>query len=340
MIHLRSYSIVVLLILGLFLQTGTCSGGGQRQPEPMKLKVLLLPYLSFAPLFIAEEEGYFAEQGLEIEFVKMTSSAPAIVALARGELDVVAAILSVGLLNAMARGAKIKFVADKGYIAFAGCTSNALVATRALVEGSELQTPAQLQGRRIALKPASFSGYFVEKLLRSAGLSLDDVEAVNIPTPAQPEALEKGAIDVTVTQEPWLTRILRGGHAVIWMPAQQVIPDFQLGMILYGPTLLDENPEAGRRFMVAYFEAVQRYNQGKTDRNVEILAKYTRLDQELLRQACWVPMREDGQINLQSVLDFQVWALKKGFIDRTVTEDEFWDPSFVEHANQVLGRSP
>ena len=48
-------------------------------------------------------------------------------------------------------------------------------------------------------------------------------------------------------------------------------------------------------------------------------------------------MRDDGQINLQSVLDFQAWAVEKGYVESPVAEEQLWDPSFVEYANEVLG---
>ena len=99
---------------------------------------------------------------------------------------------------------------------------------------------------------------------------------------------------------------------------------------------MEENPDAGRRFMVAYLKAVWQYNQGKTERNLEILAEYTGLDRELLNQACWPTARNDGQINVESILDFQAWAVEKGYLDSLVTEEQFWDPGFVEYANEVL----
>lgn len=88
--------------------------------------------------------------------------------------------------------------------------------------------------------------------------------------------------------------------------------------------------------MVAYLKAVRQYNQGKTERNLEILAEFTGLDRELLKRTCWLPIRNDGRINVESVLDFQDWAAGKGFLDSKVTEEKFWDPSFVQYANQVL----
>jgi NitT/TauT family transport system substrate-binding protein len=143
-------------------------------------------------------------------------------------------------------------------------------------------------------------------------------------------------VDLVHIGEPWITRILRAGDAVLWLPVKDVVPDFQWATIVYGPNLIEENPDAGQRFMVAYLEAVRQYNEGKTARNLEIVSKHTELDRDLLEEACWPAIHGDGTITAQSVLDFQEWGLERGLLDGTVTEEQFWDPSFAEHATQVL----
>jgi NitT/TauT family transport system substrate-binding protein len=300
------------------------------------LKVVVLPYLSFAPLFIAQEEGYFAEQGLQIEFVRMERSLAAVSLLDRGKLDVVGGTVSVGLLNAAAHGARIRIVADKGYLGTGGCTASAVVARRALVESGRLDPPAKLRGLRIAFHRAAFSEYCAEKTLQAAGLTLDELKAVDIPEQVVPEALKTGTVDLATLAEPWLTRMAQEDDAVIWSQTHQVVPDFQSGFILYGRNLLDADPEIGRRFMLAYLKGVRQYNQGKTERNLEILARHTGLDRELLRKTCWIPVHETGQINVQSMLNFQSWATKKGLAETLLAPSQFWDPRFVEYANQVL----
>jgi NitT/TauT family transport system substrate-binding protein len=327
----------VIAVLALSWLAASCAGPNQESARPpaRKLTVLALPYLGFAPYFIAQEEGYFAEQGLEIEYVKFNRSDEAIPALAQGELDVLGAATSASVLNAVARGARIKIVVDRGYFASAGCAYSAILARR---EGLESATPvraAQLKGRRIALTAGLYENYAVEKFLSTDNFTLDDVEVTDIPSPALADALTKGALDFAVVAEPWATRIVQSGGA-LWKPLNEILPDFQSAFILYGPSLLDRDPEAGKRFMTAYLKAVRRYNQGKTERNLDILAKHTELDRELLRQTCWPAMRDGGQINLQSLIEFQSWAQTKGLIDRPVTADQVWDASFINHANQAL----
>jgi len=75
--------------------------------------------------------------------------------------------------------------------------------------------------------------------------------------------------------------------------------------------------------MIAYLKSMRQYNQGKTERNLKILAKYTGLDQELLKICCWPSLRNNGQINIESMIDFQQWALKKGYLDKEIPPNQF-----------------
>ena len=337
MSNIRKCFLLGCVVLALLI--GACTPGAKVQPtpEPVTMKVVVLPYLSYAPFFIAEDEGYFAEEGIEVEYVKLQTTPQAIPVLEQRQLDVMGASPTFGLLNAIARGAKLRIVADKGYLASDGCTYAAIVARRDLVESGELADAVQLRGRRIAFNPTSFGGYFLYKVLSTAGLTFDDIQPQDLTPPAQLEALTTGAIDLGNLAEPWVSRALKTGKASVWQPIQQVAPDFQLSMIVYGPSLLDDNPDAGKRFMVAYLKAVRQYNQGKTERNLEILAEHTGLDKVVLEKACWPALNDDGHIVPESLMDFQEWAMQEGYIDSVVTQEQFWDGSFIDHANMVLG---
>ena len=335
---LRKYILYLLLISILLLQVSVSFGGEQPRGGMTKLRVLMLPFLSQASFFIAEEEGFFTEQRLQIEYIRMADSAMAIPALARGDLDVIGSILRISQFNAISREGKIKFVAGNCYLNPTGCsTYSTFIARRSLVESGELKIPAQLKGKRVEISPGSLEAYYLEKLLHTAGLTLADVKTTDIPTPVINEAFERGIVDLTVTAQPRGIQILKSGHGVLWMSVHHLLPEFQFSNILYGPSLLHNNPDVGKRFMVANLKAVRQYNAGKTKRNLEILAKHTKLDRELLGEVCWPAMRNNGQIHIDSLMDYQAWALKKGLLDKMVSPNQFWDSSFVEYANKVLG---
>jgi NitT/TauT family transport system substrate-binding protein len=321
--------LVVWLILALCLST--CAPLEKEEPPaPVKLKVVQLTYLTFAPFFIAEEEGYWAEQGLEIELVKVEESAMGIVPLLQGDLDVLAGTITFGLLNAMAREGGVRFVADKGYVEPTGCANGGILARRSLLESGALASPEQMKGLHVAVNPAAARGYFLDKVLEKGGLTEDDIEIVDVSNPALLDAMAKATIDLVVTSEPWPTRLIQAGDADFWLSYQDIAPGFQLGYVAFGPSLLEENPDAGRRFIAAYLKAIRKFNEGKTERNLEILAQYTGMDEEFLQKACWPTFHADGSIDVQSVLEFQDWSLEKGYLDGLVPVEQFWDPSFIE----------
>jgi NitT/TauT family transport system substrate-binding protein len=330
-------ALAVTLLVSAFT-IGCAASERPASPPPDHLRVVVVPFLSFAPFHIAAAEGYFERQNLDVELVNLTKTSDAIPALITGEVDVASGLLTAGILNAIAKAGRIRIVADKGYLPGNGCTFNAIIARRALVEAHQLDNPTQLKGRRFDLDVLLPEAYYVDRLLQGAGLSFDDLEIVNVPPPAEVNALANGSIDLTVATEPDVTRLVQTGTAVVWRPAQEVIPGFQWASVYYGPSLLDERPDVGERFMIAYLEAVRQYNQGKTPRNLEILARSTRLSEQLLRDACWPSIRADGQVDVDQLLQFQAWARSKGFVDKDVPRDQFVDRRFVERANAALAK--
>jgi len=305
-------------------------------PAPDKVKVSVFPYLGYLPFFIARDEGYFRDNQLDVEFVNAPSSAGALALLAHGDIDVYAGTVTAGLLNAINRDADIRIVADKGYFGASRHAYRAFLVRPDLVESGAINDPARLKGLRVAETPAGIMQYTLDVLLASVGLALDDLRFGDVPPAALMDALANGAIDIAPVSEPWVTRLLDSGAALIWKTGPEVTANFQYAVIAFGSSLLEEKRDVGNRFMLAWLQAVRQYNQGKTDRNLEIASSQTGLDVELLRKMAWPLIRSDGHIELQSVLDFQDWCVEKGFQDRLVPDDRIYDPGFVEYANTAL----
>jgi NitT/TauT family transport system substrate-binding protein len=320
------------------LSFAACGPRAQPAEAPAKDVVTLnyQPYISFGAFFVGEEEGCFAEQGLELRYVPVARSMDSLSAVAQGDLDVLSGYLSIGLLNAIASGAQIRMVADKGHVDPARPPQAALLVRRALAEKGVLEKPEKLRGLRLALDYNVLETMMTERALARAGLTLDDMEIVKLPPAGRITALANGTVDISLEGEPWIARALKAGSAVIWLTDNDLIPGYQCFYVAFGPSLLRDRPEVGRRFMIAYLKSVRRYNQGKTDANVEVVARRTKLDPDLVRQAGWPAIRSDGMIEPQSILEFQNWAFSKGLLNRKLETDEFWDPSFAQHADRLL----
>jgi ABC-type nitrate/sulfonate/bicarbonate transport system substrate-binding protein len=300
------------------------------------LKVAVLNFTSYGPFFIAQEEGYFTEQGLEVEFVKFDSGAQMIPAVETGQIDAAATGPSIGLFNAVAENGKIKIVGDKGYLDPSGCDYMAVLAPPEWIAANPTPTADEFRGRKISIDPSNFEAFMFDKILAPYGLTLADMTAESISAPALLDAATNHSVDFISIGDPWITRLTDTDAMAVWQPYQKVVPNMQFGILVFGESLLRDRPETGIKFMTAYLKAVRQYNKGKTDRNIEIMAQYTKLDADLLERACWPPMQNNGSVDLTTILEFQTWAVAKGLLGKGSTAEALWDSRFVDGANAAL----
>lgn len=304
--------------------------------EIVKVKVVSLPFITFAPYYIGVEEGYFEHYGIDVELVEFTVQEEILPALASGQVDVSSGLVSAGMFNAIARGADIKITADKGYVDPDGCVNWSVLGRKDLVESGALDTADQLDGLTVNIVPATWLEYYLSVVLAQGDLTLDDIEKVNISSPAVPEALDSEQIDVAVNAEPWVTRLSAAGHVPVLGLPQELTPGESGAVQLYGPGLLGENREAGVRFMAGYLKAVEQYSEGPTERNLEIIAEFSQLPEDLLSSMCWPAINPTGDVAVEGVMAFQEFALDRGYLDTVVEPDQFMDDSFLAEARELL----
>lgn len=336
---MRRRWLLLCLLAGVALFAQACNGGEQDLPElnqPIKLVVTLRESMSFAPFIIAQEEGYFTEQGLDIEFVPAPRSTEAMVALVQKDIDVYASTFSVGIFNAMAHGEPVKMVANKGFFDPDGCTYHAFSVRTALYESGEVTSAVDLVGRKVSFRLGTLPSYLMDMALEPFGYSSLDVIDVDIPSEVEDESLQEGSVDAVSHAEPTLSRSVNLGASIPIIHGKDVLPGAAWGMVIFGPSLIEDHPDAGRRFMAAYLMAVRQYNQGKTERNLDILEAATGLERELLVQSCWPPITQDGRLDIESVMKFQDWAVQMGYLEEVASEEQFWDSRFIEYANDIL----
>jgi NitT/TauT family transport system substrate-binding protein len=325
---------VALALAAAFMQIalGACERSRDRENGRVRVRIGVRPLMTVAPIFIAKAESLYAEQGLDVELVMVPGVGSSIPLLLSGQIDVLPGPVSASLFNSITRGGRIRIVGDKGQYSADDCAQNVFVISSAYAKRGGAP-------RRIATMQETFNRMYVERVLRSKGFQPDDVEQIALPKPAEYEALVTGAVDGAAMSDPWLTKALKNG-AVEWARINQVMPGYQYSVISYGPRLLDQVPDVGRRIAIANLKAMRLYNQGKTQRNLAILAAAMGFDPSELRDICWPRMREDGMIDTTSLLEFQRWSLKRGELDAVVPVGRFWDARFVESANRALQRAP
>ncbi|HEY7060055.1 MAG TPA: ABC transporter substrate-binding protein [Chloroflexota bacterium] len=312
---------------------------------PVTLKVATVNATSDAAIFIALDKGYFRDEGITVELQDLPTAAAMIGPLGTGQLDIATGAVAAATFNAAAREVPLRIVADKGSTPSTEWDFNTLMVRRDLIELGQVKDFSDLRGLTIS---TNASGNATEiqlaKALEKGGLTLDDVHYTPLGFTDMIPAFANRAIDAAMVAEPYIARIETQGTAVRWRGNSDVYGNQQVGVVMYGPGLVTERQEAGRRWMTAYVRGLRDYNdafgpkrQGR-DEVVQILINHTPIkdpkDYDQMRPAGLDP---DGKLEVRSIRDDLAYYQRTGLVKDPIDLAKVIDTSFQEFAVLQLG---
>jgi ABC-type nitrate/sulfonate/bicarbonate transport system substrate-binding protein len=286
----------LLILLSLFLvvafsacgekETDDAAGGGtadsggtgsSASAEVERILVKLPSITSGGPALVARELGFFDEQGLDIEEVGAVPGGNQIQSVITGDIDFTLGNHTDREIEALDKGIDVKVVLAQSE------TTEDMPHMRWMVpDDSGINGPEDLKGKRIA-STYTTGGCPITNLrayLKTGGLTLDDVELVQMDDNLQGAALEQGQVDVITVHAP-LSGILRQQLGL-----RTLFSDFDVFGGLAGNNIatsqevIDTNPEKVRRFLAAYIKA-QVWIDDHQDEASALYAEVLDLDPEL-----------------------------------------------------------
>jgi NitT/TauT family transport system substrate-binding protein len=200
---IRSFCLVpvtVSAIMALATGCGTTSGNVKPDPAPTDVTVAALPAADLAGLYIALDQGLFAQQGLHVTIEPIASSQAVIAAQLKGQVDISAGAY-IPYIAAQAAGARFRVLAE---------ASTLRPDTRVLVTtaSSPIVTVSGLAGRKIGVNGTNSIGtLLISVLLYNHGISPVRVRLVTDPQgfPAMPAQLQAGVWSAAFLAEPYIT---------------------------------------------------------------------------------------------------------------------------------------
>jgi NitT/TauT family transport system substrate-binding protein len=314
LIHLLAVAALLLAACGLATPT----------PSSRPLRVAWLTWPGFYPMAIAVEQGLFAKHGLAVEPVFYTVLSDIYPDFAAGKLD--GALIPLGDLLPLVKddNARAVLVIDNS----AG--ADQIIAT------ADVASPADLKGKRIGVNFGSFAELFVRQMLEANQLTPEQVTLMDVDPEMVPEAMPD-SIQAGYTYEPYTSQAMTQGHHVIFSSAETpgLIPD----VLALRAMVIAERPEDVRRFITAWFEAVQFW-QAHPDESAQMIARQTGLrpeevstegvrlfDLELNRRA-FRPGSDESSLYFtgQAYIDF---LISSGSLTTQLDINRVLDPSFV-----------
>jgi ABC-type nitrate/sulfonate/bicarbonate transport system substrate-binding protein len=310
---------------------------------PLTARITDIQITSAAGSYIAAEKGYFAEEGIQAEFLPV-GTADQVPAVVSGSADVAGAAINAFLYNAFARGLPVKIVADHG-ANLANASAGGWAVRKDLVDSGAYQGPASVRGWKVALGNAgSTPDVALDRFLQTGGLRYEDVDLTLLNFPDQIPAFANKVIDAAYWQEPFTTIAVERGLVVRGPIGYEVYPNQQIAGVLFGDKLLGDR-QAGIRYLRAYTRGVRDYVKALIDRDpatfeqvVPILIEHTTVkDRTLFEKAVPSGLKADPIPNVQSMVDDQEWYLAHGFQNQRVNVADLVDLSLIEEVIRQLG---
>ena len=226
-----------------------CTGGTSPSPSartPLVVGLGFIPSVQFAPFYLAEQEGYYADAGLDVTF-QFKIDPDLVTLVGQGSIDIGSAD-GTSVIPAVSQGIPIRYVAtiygSFPSIVFARASSG--IAEAADLEGTKLGIPGRFGSSWIML----------QALLGSAGLSPDDLAIVEYPDFGQGAAVAQGAVDAATgfaNNEP--VQLGLSGEEVVVLHVDDTVALPGPGLIA-GTATLDTKGDAIRAFVAATLRAM------------------------------------------------------------------------------------
>ncbi len=233
--------------------------------EQVTFQLDWLPGGDKAPVYVGVQQGYFADEGLEVKIAQGRGSTDSLTKLATGISDIglsdIAALLAARAQEGIGVSA-VMSVFSQGPHAFY------------TLESSGIDSVAGVSGKRIATSAFTSSNVFLPLLLEANNVQEDSIRLIKADAGALGPMLLTGSTDLVIS---WVTdqQKFEAQGAQMGRPVK-MLPWYQAGMEVYATTVvandkfLQERPEVARRFLRAYLKAIE-FTWAEPDRAGEMV---------------------------------------------------------------------
>ena len=241
-----------------------------RSPEP--LRIATNPWPGYELLHLADELGFFAQEGADVRLVEFMSIGDSRRAFERGQVDAFGATLVELVLSRAqsARQAQAFMVVDLSQGA------------DVILARPPIATVADLRGRRVGIEAGTLDVLILDLALSSAGLSLADVRLVELSHSHKPEALARAEVDAVPAYPPVASAILRGGVARRIFDSARV-PGAIIDVLAADARVAQERPDT-LAAVVRAFDRARRYTEEHPEQAHALMARRERVTTQELRE--------------------------------------------------------
>ena len=230
--------------------SGTSTSGNSSKVTTLKVGIVAAS--SLATDYLGIQQGYFAQQGLKLNFIPGETAAALVAQVLSGQVNITFAPTA-SVIAADANGAKLQMIGPQGGLIAPNQPSSAIV----VLPGSPIKTVKELVGKTvgvIALK--SELDVLMHTEVKNAGGDEKAVQSVQIPFPTMYTALKAHRVDAIVTTEPFLTIAKEQGVRTISNLETDLLPNGSTGAWVATQSYIKANPAIIKAFQKANAQSI------------------------------------------------------------------------------------
>ncbi|MBQ1940309.1 MAG: MetQ/NlpA family ABC transporter substrate-binding protein [Anaerovibrio sp.] len=286
---------------------GGC-GSSSKTAEMQPITIGVMPDIDSAPIIIAEEKGYFAEEGLKVEVQHFKSAMDRDAALQSGNLDgAISDMLAVAFAKSGGFDVKVTSFTDGNYRLIAGKNENI--------------TKAQdLAGKDVAVSKNTIIEYITDQICANQKMADTSINKVVIPQiPTRLEMLQNGKLAAATLPEPMgSVAIANGCKLVTDSEALGINP----GVMMFTAKSVDSKKKELQAFYRAYNKAVAYLNEHPMSDYIDIMIEKNSFPAEV-KTALQLPKYRVAGLPSQKDVDTCLqWMLKKELVKTSFSYDE------------------
>lgn len=249
-------------VAGLALAFATLSASAQD-----KVKIGVFPVSSSLPYFVALELGFFKEQNIEPEMVRLIGGPPNVAAMITNQIDAAAVLVTIEGMNA-----NIKKPGVAMYISINSQNKTYQMEQFVIRKGLEAKMLADLKGKKIMSAPGPANVTMAKAALAAAGLKEGEYTLDQLDMGQHVNAMTAGTFDAGYTLEPNASTMRKMGVATTLeagVIAHYVLGDPNANAFVGGAALTSDfiknRPDVAKRFTAAWEKAVKLINENPTE---------------------------------------------------------------------------
>jgi NitT/TauT family transport system substrate-binding protein len=274
---MRKAFLIGFAVMGLFVLGNHPATAADLE----KVRVSIIPINDVAPLFVAMQNGYFRDLGLEIDTTPSSGGAAGIPGLIGGSFDVVYGNV-VSVLLASQQGLDIKVIAPGTKVTL-GETDTTPIIVRS---DSGIKNGKDLEGKSIAVNTRNnVIWLYARAWIKATGGDPDKVTFKEIPFPQVEDALRQQRVDAAFLVAPFsVISRQKPGLTAIANPYSDIQPGVDVGQYITTGKLLSTKPETIKKFAAGLRKGVEWFNANRTsDTLLTVISGYTKTDASILK---------------------------------------------------------